>query len=122
MRRADVPAPDPEVDVTDPVWWTWVLEELGIAGLKLLHIALIVVGCFLAGWLLRLIIRRIVRRIVHGAKAKANVDDTQALDRGPLAQVRVVQRTRTLGSILQNIVNIALVLIALVLIIQVVNE
>ena len=51
-------------------------------------------------------IRRVVNRIVNGAKNKANVDDTQALERSPLAAVRLVQRTRTLGSILQNIVNV----------------
>ncbi|MBN9170243.1 MAG: mechanosensitive ion channel family protein, partial [Microbacterium sp.] len=92
------------------------------AGIKLLIILIIIAVAFLASWILRLVIRRVVSRIVNGAKNKANVDDTQALERSPLAAVRLVQRTRTLGSILQNIVNVTIVIIALVLIVNVINQ
>lgn len=102
--------------------WDDVLAWLLGAGEKLLSVLVILVVCTLIGWLLRFVIRRVVSRIVNGAKSKAKVDDTQALDRSPLAAVRLVQRTRTLGSILQNIVNIALVIIAVVLSIQAINE
>lgn len=87
--------------------------------MKLLACALIIVGAMLASWVLRLVIHRVVERIVSGAKTKANVDDTQALERSPLAAMRLVQRTRTLGSILQNIVNVTLVIIAVLQIIKV---
>ncbi len=113
------PAPAPGVKL--PTWddvLTWLLG----AGGKLLNVVLIIVICMVIGWLLRFVIRRVVGRIVNGAKSKAKVDDTQALDRSPLAAVRLVQRTRTLGSILQNIVNIALVIIAVVLSVQAINE
>lgn len=108
--------------IVDPDVWANILAWLGDAGLKLLSVAGIVVGAIVLAWLLRLVIRRVVKRIVEGAKSKANVDDTQALERSPLASVRVVQRTRTLGSILQNIVNVAIVIIATMLIVFVVNK
>ncbi|WP_431779205.1 mechanosensitive ion channel family protein [Microbacterium aurantiacum] len=108
----------PETPLT-PEWWTDVLAFLTEAGRNLIAAVGIIVGALLLAWILRIVIRRVVDRIVGGAKSKANVDDTQALERSPLASVRVVQRTRTLGSILHNIVNVAIVVIALLLIVNV---
>ncbi|WP_239642465.1 mechanosensitive ion channel family protein [Microbacterium sp. B19] len=111
------PTPTPPVDLkslTDPSAWAWIGEQLLGFGGVLLHILGIIVGVAVAAWILRVLIRRVVDRIVNGAKKNARVDDTQALDRSPLAAVRLVQRTRTLGTILQNIVNVVLVLVALV--------
>jgi small conductance mechanosensitive channel len=101
--------------------WEWWLELLTVTGGKVLAILGIILGAFLLSWLLKFVIRRVVNRIVSGAKNKANVDDTQALERSPLAAMRLVQRTRTLGSILQNIVNVAIVIIAILLIINVID-
>lgn len=98
--------------------WGQVLTWLAAVGADLLAVAGIIVGAILAAWLLRFVIRRVVNRIVSGAKSKANVDDTQALEQSPLAAIRLVQRTRTLGSILQNLVNITLVIIALLLVVN----
>lgn len=106
-------------DLVDPAFWAEVGTFFGEVGLNLLRVAAIIVFAFVLGWILKLVIRRVVGRIVNGAKSKANVDDTQALDRSPLASVRLVQRTRTLGSILQNIVNVSIVIIALLLIVNV---
>lgn len=112
---------DTAPDMTDPGFWTAVGEFfLGIGG-KLLAVAVIIGAGFLLAWILRRVIRRTVDRIVTGAKNKAQVDDTQALDRSPLAAVRLVQRTRTLGSILQNIVHVAIVVVAIVLIVNVID-
>ncbi len=111
-----------EASTTATEWsWAWWLGVLATFGTKALGILLVIVGALLASWVLRFAIHRIVERIVNGAKHKANVDDTQALDRSPLAAVRLVQRTRTLGSILQNIMNIVIVIIALVLIVNVID-
>ncbi|MCD1268741.1 mechanosensitive ion channel [Microbacterium sp. MEC084] len=90
-------------------------------GWKLVHIAAIILVCALIAWLLRSLIRRVVDRIVRGAKSRAKVDDTRALERSPLASVRLVQRTRTLGSILHNIVNTTIVIIALILIVKAID-
>ncbi|GAA4765987.1 mechanosensitive ion channel family protein [Microbacterium gilvum] len=105
-----------EADVTDPGFWQDVLANLATFGWDLLTAVVAVAACVLIAWLLRFLIRRVVKRIVEGAKSKAKVDDTRALERSPLASVRVVQRTRTLGSILTNIVNVMMVIVALVLV------
>lgn len=107
---------DPPVSVLPP-WWGEMLRVLGEVGMKALTVAIIIVSCIVIGFILRVVIRRVVHRIVDTAKNKAAVDDTQALERSPLADMRLVQRTRTLGSILQNIVNVMLVVIALVLVV-----
>lgn len=106
-------------EATPPDFWQQIGDWLISAGLALASVAGIIVGAIVLVWILRFVIRRVVNRIVNGAKSKANVDDTQALDRSPLASVRVVQRTRTLGSILQNIVNVAVVIVAVLLIVNV---
>ena len=108
---APVPTPLPD-------WLVGLLDVLGKVGMKALAVALIIVSCVVIGLILRLVIRRVVHRIVDSAKNKASVDDTQALERSPLADMRLVQRTRTLGTILQNIVNVMLVVIAIVLIVN----
>ncbi|GAA4482886.1 mechanosensitive ion channel family protein [Microbacterium panaciterrae] len=112
-------ATDPATQVA--TWWTDALRVLGILGGKALGCLIVIAVCVLIAFVLRLVIRRVVRRIVAGAKSKAKVDDTQALERSPLADMRLVQRTRTLGSILQNIVNVTLVIVALVLCVNIVE-
>jgi small conductance mechanosensitive channel len=89
---------------------------------RLATIALIIVLSFLASWILRLVIRHVVARIVNGVKKGQNVQDTQALVASPLAAVRVVQRTRTLGTVLSNIVNVVIVIIAIILVVNTINK
>ncbi|WP_285117063.1 mechanosensitive ion channel domain-containing protein [Leifsonia sp. fls2-241-R2A-40a] len=97
-------------------------EELGswaaAAGWNLVTAACIVGGAFLLAWILRVVIRKVVARIVSGVKKGQNVSDTQALVNSPLAAVRLVQRTRTLGSVLTNIVHVTIGIIAILLIVQ----
>ncbi len=121
LTRTLAAADGGQVDVTNPDWWAQVGAFFVSIGGKALGIAGIVVGAIVLAWILRLVIHRVVERIVNGAKTKARVDDTQALDRSPLAGVRLVQRTRTLGSILRNIVNVAIVIIAVILIVNVID-
>ena len=84
--------------IADPDLWQKILTWLGEAGMNLLAVALIIVGAMLASWVLRLVIRRVVDRIVSGAKTKANVDDTQALERSPLASMRLVLTSSVVSS------------------------
>ncbi|MEL5990230.1 mechanosensitive ion channel domain-containing protein [Microbacterium sp. 9H2] len=98
------------------------IQVLIDVGFKALWIAVTIVACALAAWLLRFVIRRVVDRIVKGAKTKAKIDDTRALDRSPLASVRLVQRTRTLGSILTNIVNTTIVIVGVILIVNIIDQ
>ncbi|MFT4214580.1 MAG: mechanosensitive ion channel [Microbacterium sp.] len=102
--------------------WAWWLGILQVIGGKAIAIAAIIVSAYVLTRLLKFAIRRIVARIVAGAKNKANVDDTQALERSPLAAMRLVQRTRTLGSILQNIVNITIAIIAILMIVNIIDS
>lgn len=69
---------------------------------------------------LQFVINRVVDRVVHGVKKKQNAVDTQALFASPLAAVRVVQRTRTLGSVLNNVVTATIVIIAVLAIVTIV--
>lgn len=63
-------------------------------------------------WVLIKIIKRSVDQIVHGVKKRRGVQDTQALSmRSPLAAVRTVQRTRTIGTLLSNIVTVVVVVV-----------
>ncbi|MET0714339.1 MAG: mechanosensitive ion channel domain-containing protein [Mycetocola sp.] len=89
---------------------------------RLVAIAIIIVGALVASWLLHFVIRRIVHQIVSGVKKNQGAEDTQALNVSPLAAVRLVQRTRTLGTVLGNIVNVTVVIITIVLIVNQIDQ
>lgn len=88
----------------------------------LVSIALIIVGAFIAAWVMHFVIRRVVNQIVSGVKKNQGAEDTQALNVSPLAAVRLVQRTRTLGTVLGNIVNVTVVIVAIVLVVNQIDE
>jgi len=83
---------------------------------KLFVVVCVIVGALLLRLILRFVIKRVVERIVNGVKKRQNAEDTQALLTSPLAAVRIVQRTRTLGSVLGNIVTSAIVIVAVLLV------
>lgn len=60
-------------------------------------------------------IDRVVKRIVNAYKKRQNMEDTAALDASPLAAVRLVQRTRTLGSVLSNVATTGIVIVVVIL-------
>src|SRR3954454_5852976 len=100
-------------------FWTTLGSWAADAGWNLVSAVGIVAGALLLSWILRVVIRKVVSRIVSGVKKGQNVSDTQALVASPLAAVRLVQRTRTLGSVLTNIVNVTIGIIAIILILNV---
>jgi len=114
--------------IPDPTTFDWGAIGAGALafvtqfGMTVLSIALIVILALALSWIMKRLISRVVDRIVRGAKNKAATDDTRAIDNSPLAQVRIIQRTRTLGSILGNVVNTAIVLIALLLVVYTINK
>ncbi|MDO3699122.1 mechanosensitive ion channel, partial [Curtobacterium flaccumfaciens] len=79
-----------------------------------------IVITIIAAIILRLILRRMIKqvvdRIVNGVKKRQGAADTQALIASPVQTARVVQRTRTLGSVLENLATVVVVAIALVII------
>ncbi|KTR06858.1 mechanosensitive ion channel family protein [Curtobacterium luteum] len=85
------------------------------------QIPITIVITIIAAVLVRLILRRVIKsvvdQVVNGAKRRQNVDDTQALIASPVQTARLVQRTRTLGSVLENLATVVVVVIALIVIV-----
>lgn len=102
-------------------WDTFWATADYIWNLTIVQVAVIIVFAFVARWVLLFVIRRVVTQIVSGVKKGQNVDDTQSLNVSPVTAVRVVQRTRTLGSVLTNIVNVLVVIVAILLIVTEIN-
>ena len=95
--------------------WNAIVAWFGSVSGKLLGIVIVIVVAWLLSRLLRLVIRRVVRRVVNAAKVSADGADTRALERSPLADIRLVQRTRTLGTILQNVAGVVITVGAIIL-------
>ena len=71
----------------------------------LIRIVLMVVGVIVLRALLLISVRRVVRGIVSGVKGKTNkAAQSQELD-SPLTQARVIQRAKTMGSVLSNFIT-----------------
>ena len=62
--------------------------------------------------------RAVVRRIVSGARRKAGSDNAEAIARAHQSNPRVIQRTKTMGSVLENFVTWTLALLTLIVVMQ----
>jgi small-conductance mechanosensitive channel len=98
----------------------WTAFWAGVHGFYLewqvpFNVVIILVVGFLIRVAFHFAIRRVVNRIVTGVKKKQKVDDTAALFASPLAAVRLVQRTRTLGSVLSNAVTAVVAIVVVLL-------
>jgi moderate conductance mechanosensitive channel len=96
---------------------TWFEEIYGEWGLAI-RIFLIVVGIIILRWLLLVMIRRIVTTVTQGVKKREGAADTKALDASPLARARIVQRARTIGLVLSNLLTAGLTISALIAILS----
>ena len=92
-------------------WWSTWGQPIGVL--------LVVIGAFVAFTVVRTLIGRVVGGVVSGVKRRADAADTEALSNSPLAQVRVVQRTRAIGSVLNTMVAWVIGAIALILVLSV---
>ncbi len=81
-----------------------------------LYVVGVVIGAILLRAILRFAIRRTVERVVNGVKEPKTVDNRNTLFVSPIASMRLVQRTRTLGSVLTNIVTTAITIVAILLV------
>ncbi len=79
----------------------------------------IIVGAFLVRWLLLVILRRSIERVISGVKKTHNVEETQELASAPLRAARIVQRTRTLGTVINSVLTVIVMGTALVLVLDV---
>ncbi|MDQ1512223.1 MAG: moderate conductance mechanosensitive channel [Microbacteriaceae bacterium] len=86
-----------------------------------IQVAIIVIVALLVRAIAQQIIRIFVNRVVTGVKRRQRAEDTQALLASPVSAARVVQRTRTLGSVLNNVVGAVVVVVAVISIITVIN-
>jgi small-conductance mechanosensitive channel len=103
-------------------WTAFWATVHAIYKMTFVQVILIIVVAVVLRIVLRFVIDRVVSRIVNGVKKRQNVDDTQALITSPLTAVRVVQRTRTLGTVLNNIVAVVLVIVAGLSVITTINQ
>ncbi len=114
-----VPAATPTV-MAESMW-----DQLWDAGdgplAKFVQIVVIVALALLARTIAKAVIGGFVNRVVSGVKKRQRAEDTQALLASPVSAARVVQRTRTLGSVLNNIVATVIVVIALLLIVTTID-
>jgi Small-conductance mechanosensitive channel len=84
-----------------------------------LKIVAIVIGALLVRWLLLVILRRSIERVISGVKKSQNVEETQELSASPLRAARVVQRTRTLGTVINSVLTVFVMGVAVVAILEV---
>lgn len=82
-------------------WWDSLSQFFG-ANQALLRVILIVIGGVTLHFVVRMAIKRIVQQVVSGVKKLHGAVDTQALESSPVEAMRQVQRTRTLGLVLNN--------------------
>lgn len=104
----------------DTIWKT--ISDFYIGGGWPVQVAIIIAVSILIRLVLQFVIHRVVNRIVNGVKKKQGVDDTHALQNSPLAAVRVVQRTRTLGAVLSNILTTLIIIVAVLLSVTAIND
>jgi small-conductance mechanosensitive channel len=97
------------METLDQIWAEW-----GFA----IRISLIVIGLIVIRSILLVLIRRVVTSVTSGVKKRAGIDDTRALDASPLAKARVVQRARTIGLVLSNLITAGLLISAVIAILS----
>jgi small conductance mechanosensitive channel len=83
-----------------------------------IRIALIIVGLVVLRWVLLVAIKRVVTTVTTGVKKREGAADTKALDASPLARARIVQRARTIGLVLSNLLTAGLTISALIAILS----
>jgi moderate conductance mechanosensitive channel len=108
----------------DEFTWAGFFEALGVFiedNGPILRIVGVVIGAAILRWILLISIRRVVDRVVSGVKKAQAVEHTVELSASPLHAVRVVQRTRTIGSVLRNVVTWSIVAVTIVLILSELN-
>jgi len=89
------------VDEQTSNWWTALIGFFS-GDEVVTRVALILLGGIITIVVFHLSIKRVVQQVVTGVKRAQGVDDTQALETSPVEAMRQVQRTRTLGSVLNN--------------------
>lgn len=95
----------------------WLNEVAGDWALAI-RIGLIIIGLIVVRWILLVLVKRIVTTVTTGVKKREGAADTKALDASPLARARIVQRARTIGLVLSNLITAGLTISALIAILS----
>lgn len=95
--------------------------DVGHVTTKAILVVVIIVIAIAIRLAARTVIRLFVNRVVSGVKRRQHADDTQALLASPVTAARIVQRTRTLGTVLNNIVSALVAIVALLLIVTTID-
>lgn len=90
------------------------LDDIAGDWALLVRIFLIILGLIVVRWVLLVIVRRIVTTVTTGVKKREGAADTKALDASPLARARIVQRARTIGLVLSNLITASLTISAII--------
>ena len=101
--------------------WTSIGDFYEAGGWPVQVVSIILVAVLIRV-VLQFVIHGVVNRIVNGVKRKQGAEDTHALQNSPLAAVRIVQRTRTLGSVLSNIFTTVIIIVAVLLCVTAINS
>jgi small conductance mechanosensitive channel len=83
-----------------------------------IRVALIIVISLIARWLLLFSVKRVVKRVSDGVQVKNNVVSSIAQEISPIAKARVVQRTKTMGSVLNNFITWTLAILAVTMVLS----
>ncbi len=77
-----------------------------------IRILAILLGTLIARWILLASVRRVLNQVENGTNGKLNLQDAKQSSQSPIAKARVIQRSRTLASVLSNLITWSLLLFA----------
>ncbi|MFM1796062.1 MAG: hypothetical protein RLZZ340_739 [Actinomycetota bacterium] len=89
-------------------WWPEFWQQWH----TLIRIVLILIGTVLVRWILLVSVSRVVKGIEAGTRGKFAETDKRSASQSPVAKARVIQRARTLASVMSNLITWSLVLFA----------
>jgi len=82
------------------------------------RILCIVIGALIVRWVAMVMVRRVVRSIEAGSRVKLRLHTQLVGEISPLANARLVQRTKTMGSVLNNFITWSVMILALTMILS----
>ena len=89
-------------------WWPAFWQQWH----TLIRIVLILVGTVLVRWALLVAVSRVVKQIEAGTRDKSAGSAVKAANHSPIAKARVIQRAKTLASVMSNLITWSLLLFA----------
>ena len=102
------------ISATAADWFTTFWDQWHVA----IRVAIIILVSLIARWLLLFSVRRVVSRISSGVKVKNQLVANLAQEISPIAKERVVQRTQTMGSVLNNFITWTVAVLAITMVLS----